>query len=727
MMSFPFEQREPSAGDAIEFLIQIQREGRYHISVIYPEGDRKFFARTFEKDAKEDMRQFIAEMISRANLYFHVNPLNLLVRDRKAKKEDVAGAAYLYVDIDDPDAFDRIAAFAIPPTAVVFSGGGFNVFWRLELLLLDLERAERINRWLVEQLGGDRAATDVSRILRLPGTINLPDKRKRARGRVKAPAFVVSELTDWSREYSADDFGEIAGTKSSRKLQTTTSEKHSFKLAELPEGLSERLREVALLGDDTEYPRGSAQARYPSRSEVVYAIACALARLGLSSERIAGILINPKYGVSASVRDKSNPLAYALKQAENALATVSDDWPDGLGRGNKVPAKTFQNTQMGLKRLGINCWRDEFRHRNFVGGQQFQQFSGTLNDSAALQLRDMINKEFGFDPGRDMTRDAIEQLCNENIVDPVREYLDSLIWDGVERIHSWLVEHMSAEDNAYVREVGTILLVAAVRRVREPGVKFDTITVLEGPQGSGKSTAIRILASDEFYSDQDLLALDNKAQIEALEGVWLFEIGELAGMRYTDVNKVKAFASRSVDRGRPAYARYTEDRPRRGVLIGTTNDDEYLKDDTGNRRFWPIRTGWIDLEGLQRDRDQLWAEAAKREAEGASITLDRSLWAQAGIEQQKRLESDGWEMILEDLKGFAKGGVEIAPGYWILEDVLEIQRAHIQRHHQTRLRRVMNRLGWEGPVSLVLRPGMTKKGYRRSTDRLDDPLEQMQW
>jgi len=206
-MNEPFvKQQSPSPEDAVEFLIEMQRDGRHHISVIFPEGKRKFFARTFENDAKDEMRRFIAEMIGRANLYFHVNPLKPEIRDNKAKKTDVAGAAYLYVDIDDPDAFDRIAAFPIRPTAVVFSGGGFNVYWRLSEVLLDIGRAERMNRWLVEQLDADSAATDASRILRLPGTMNLPDEKKKERGRVEAAAFLVAELTDWSREYSADEF-----------------------------------------------------------------------------------------------------------------------------------------------------------------------------------------------------------------------------------------------------------------------------------------------------------------------------------------------------------------------------------------------------------------------------------------------------------------------------------------------------------------------------------------
>ena len=314
-------------------------------------------------------------------------------------------------------------------------------------------------------------------------------------------------------------------------------------------------------------------------------------------EEIAGVLINPDYAISESIIQKRAPIAEALRQVERAIRKVGNFWPDGLTERSQTLHRTFQNTQTALLRLGVTFWFDDFRQRMFVGGQTLQSFQGELNDRICLHLRDLVDKQFGFDPGKDPTRDSVEQLCNQNVIDSVCEYLSGLDWDGKPRIDTWLIDYASAKDTDYVRSVSAITLIAAVRRPRHPGVKFDTIPVLEGPQGSGKSTLIKVLASDEFFSDQDILALDHKAQMEALEGVWLHELCELAGMRHTDVNKIKAFASRAVDKGRPAYARYSESRPRRGIFIGTTNDDEYLKDETGNRRFWPIRTdGFLSPE-----------------------------------------------------------------------------------------------------------------------------------
>ena len=172
---------------------------------------------------------------------------------------------------------------------------------------------------------------------------------------------------------------------------------------------------------------------------------------------------------------------------------------------------------------------------------------------------------------------------------------------------------------------------------------------LEGEQGVGKSTAIKILAGPENFSDQNILTLDPKAQMELLEGVWIYELCELEGLSRADTSKVKAFASRSVDQGRPAYGRFKETRPRQAVFIGTTNDDKYLRDMTGNRRFWPVKVGKIDLEALQRDRDQLFAEAAICEEKGELLVLPEELWPAAQIEQEARLEDDPWMDILSKL------------------------------------------------------------------------------
>lgn len=276
-------------------------------------------------------------------------------------------------------------------------------------------------------------------------------------------------------------------------------------------------------------------------------------------------------------------------------------WPDLTAKG---PARSYRNARVAIQALGIICRYDEFHDRMLVGGHQIGQWAGELSDAVTVVLRQVIIENFGFDPGKDHVADAATALCLENRFDPLLDYLDGLKWDGVPLLDRWLTTYLGVEDTNLHRAVGRATLIAAVRRIRQPGCKFDHILTLEGPEGKGKSTAIAVLAGVENFSDQTILSQSDKEQQELLRGIWLYEIADLAGLRRAEVEKVKAFASRTHDRARPAYGRRRVDAPRRCIFVATTNEDEYLKSPTGNRRFWPVAVGSIDIEGLRRDRDQ---------------------------------------------------------------------------------------------------------------------------
>jgi hypothetical protein len=190
-----------------------------------------------------------------------------------------------------------------------------------------------------------------------------------------------------------------------------------------------------------------------------------------------------------------------------------------------------------------------------------------------------------------------------------------------------------------------------------------------------------------------------------MEGIWIYELSELAGMRRTDVETLKNFVSRQEDKSRPAYGRFRVDQPRRCVFVGTTNDAQYLRDATGNTRFWPIKTGKIDLDALQRDRDQLLAEAAHLETQGEPLVIPAHLYGAVAEQQEQRLLHDPWDDLLAEAKGrIYNDDGDNAQERISTDDLLtldlRLSADRLTDASTKRLRQVMNRLGWEGPKKL---------------------------
>jgi len=224
-----------------------------------------------------------------------------------------------------------------------------------------------------------------------------------------------------------------------------------------------------------------------------------------------------------------------------------------------------------------------------------------------------------------------------------------LKWDGMPRLDNWLKTYLNAEGpENYVSAIGRKTLCAMIARVFEPGKKFDQVLILEGNQGVGKSTAVRILASDPWFTDATL-NVTNKDSVLTMGAVWIVELGELSGMKKADVDHLKEFISRTEDRIRLPYGKKIESFPRQCIFIGTTNNDDYLKDTTGNRRFWPVRVGACDMEALRRDRDQLLAEATFAYEMGEPLYLeDEEMRALATLEQEDRVAYDPMTDKLSD-------------------------------------------------------------------------------
>jgi predicted P-loop ATPase len=246
---------------------------------------------------------------------------------------------------------------------------------------------------------------------------------------------------------------------------------------------------------------------------------------------------------------------------------------------------------------------------------------------------------------------AIASVAEKNGFHPARDYFDALVWDGKERLCNWLSYYMGAEDDAlkYLSFIGTKWLTAAVKRVYKPGCKFDHVLVMEGRQGKGKSTALEYMATfgdeeEAYFTDNIKISdIQNKDTILLLQGSIIAELAELAGFNKKDDEEIKGWVTLKVDRCRKPYDRTITVFPRQFVLAATTNSYDYLKDPTGNRRYWPFKSSSVDLDAIKRDRQQLWAEAVHWYKSGLYIGPTEEEMALAETAQEKRRTIDTWE------------------------------------------------------------------------------------
>jgi predicted P-loop ATPase len=249
----------------------------------------------------------------------------------------------------------------------------------------------------------------------------------------------------------------------------------------------------------------------------------------------------------------------------------------------------------------------------------------------------------------------LEELLNtetiENSYHPVKDYLLPLAWDGVPRIDHALKTYLGAiMPEPYLSEVSRKMFIGAVKRIFEPGSTFQYMVVLEGDQGIGKSTAVSILASKRWFLDA-LPHLQDKDAALYLIGTWLCEIGELTAIMKTDAGHAKAFISRDTDRIRPPYGSRRVEYPRSTLFIGTTNLRDYLTDPTGNRRYWPVRCTCVDFDALERDRDQLWAEAVSEYQFGHErLFLDGVALKQAERIQELARAEDEVDLMVDEFR-----------------------------------------------------------------------------
>jgi predicted P-loop ATPase len=377
------------------------------------------------------------------------------------------------------------------------------------------------------------------------------------------------------------------------------------------------------------------------------------------------------------------------------------DWKERLILNDKRKPRILLANAISALRLAPEwdglLWFDEFHNHAVLRG--ISPWAATPVDEPWSDLYDNLTTNWmhhqGVFIGRETVGQAVWTVAHDHPFHPVRDYLQACRWDGVPRLDTWTSIYLGVADTEYSSAVGARWLISAVARVKRPGCKADCALVLEGPQGYLKSTVLRVLA-DPWFTD-DLGEFGTKDAAQQLAGVWIVELSELDSYTRSDVARAKSFMSRSTDRFRPPYGTHPIAQPRQGIFGGTCNHNEYLRDETGGRRFWPIGPCTrINIDKLAADRDQLLAEARDRFEAGEHWWLDTpELNATAALEQGARLQPDAWDGLIAD---YLEDGLTIRHSVTvpeILEHVLELEKDRWDQPTQNRVARCMRKLKWE--------------------------------
>ena len=348
--------------------------------------------------------------------------------------------------------------------------------------------------------------------------------------------------------------------------------------------------------------------------------------------------------------------------AKERKAEANADFTDGSWQGQLTydRAGNLQNTLRNLtlilehdENLKAIVFNQQLDGMEIKGEVPWKHPSKFWRDADDAQLVSYIDTNYGTFSQRNY-QIAVAKVADDRSYHPIREYLKSLPgWDGIPRADTLLIDYLGADNNDYVKAVTRKTLCAAVCRILNPGCKFDSMLVLNGPQGIGKSTLIAKLAGEWFSDSLSLNDTKDKTAAEKLQGYWILEIGELAGLRKAEVETLRSFLSRQNDIYRASFGRRPTPHLRQCVFFGTTNaENGYLRDTTGNRRFWPVKTpGGTDRHSWEIDRqeiDQIWAEVLEDVHQGEKLYLDSSLLDFAATQQRDALESDEREGIVRE-------------------------------------------------------------------------------
>jgi predicted P-loop ATPase len=458
-----------------------------------------------------------------------------------------------------------------------------------------------------------------------------------------------------------------------------------------------------------------------------YIVACRCREFGLSPEivlEMMDVIWNPTCKPSWSLDElkqkvynayKYDPVPLGINSPEVVFADIpledvkeKNFWATEV-RADGTRKKHIQNTVCYMNEiddlrglLKYNLFTDTIELRKIPKWYPKGKPMGCWTDNDAIWFKYEMAVQQKYDINVMDANEAAVIYSSKRKYHPIKNYLNPLIWDKKDRVSTWLTDYAHIKDNEYVRAVGARVLLAAVKRIYEPGCKFDNVLVIEGDQGAGKSRLIEALGM-KWYSDQHIDP-HHKDTVACMRDKWIIEVSEMTCVKKAEVNAMKSFLSRNTDRKRLSHMKHAQDYPRQCIFIGTINPDEvgYLSDNTGNRRFWPVLIPpkcKVKVKELQKDIDQIWAEVMYRYNQGNTDLhiADMRVEKIALQEAEKRNPTDEWYGTITNwLNHVRADGLKLqhVRPMQIWSDCLNGVPRSIKRMDQVRITNVMKLLGW---------------------------------
>jgi len=612
---------------------------------------------------------------------------NDLKAGKKGDEKHVLSTLALVVDQDsDKGALPRTLPLEAPYIIESSAGNAQPVYPLSHALTAGEAKALAIA--LSDFVGGDAGTKDLSHVWRIPGTLNWPNKKKLARGRSPEPQPV-----------------RIAKPFTGTLIEPEALQKA---LANKPNGKSSTGGDAALgdllrrCGIELRVLLGAAPTPKEDRSKTTFLIIRKLLRKGFSDDEIKVLIEAHPQGAGARYtegKDLNADIARIRKKIGTPSRSGQPAWVrhcqiDNMG----WPIPNLFNASLALR--NDPAVKDCFAFDEMLAAPTLTRAIGVARN---FEPRPVTDVDVGLlqiwlqDAGlrrvsNDTTHQAVSVRAAERKYHPVRDYLNSLTWDKQPRLATWLNGYLGAEKTDYTKAVGQMFMVALVARIFQPGCQSDYMLVLEGSQGELKSSACRILGGRYFSDHLPDIANSGKDVSQHLRGKWLIEVTEMHAMGRAEAALLKAFITRTVERYRPSYGRLEVIEPRQCAFIGTTNKAAYLRDETGGRRFWPVKTGEIKLRPLAQDRDQLFAEAVHLYHAGSQWWPNKDFEREhIQKQQEERYEADVWEeKISEFLTKHSKVTV-----WQVAHDALFIETPRISTSDTRRITAILEWLKWK--------------------------------